>query len=148
MCVPCTAQRSQVPAAARRRSHQRVRRSARDATHLHPLVSYTQAAPAGRVCAHRRRQVFAWGFNGHFELGLGEGTHRNSPQLVRALESRNVTTLAAGGYHAMAVTGSGALLTWGASLTVIRFRAGALGPLGLLWRLLRIRCWLGIRRRH
>jgi hypothetical protein len=35
MCVPCTAQRSQVPAAARRRSHQRVRRSARDATHLH-----------------------------------------------------------------------------------------------------------------
>lgn len=58
--------------------------------------------------------MFAWGFNGHFELGLGEGTHRNSPQLVRALEARNVTTLAAGGYHAMAVTGSGGLFTWGA----------------------------------
>jgi alpha-tubulin suppressor-like RCC1 family protein len=58
--------------------------------------------------------VFAWGFNGHFELGLGEGTHRNSPQLVLALEARNVTTLTAGGYHAMAVTGSGGLFTWGA----------------------------------
>jgi alpha-tubulin suppressor-like RCC1 family protein len=25
--------------------------------------------------------VFAWGYNANFELGLGEPTHRNSPQV-------------------------------------------------------------------
>mmetsp|Transcript_50073 Transcript_50073/g.160252 ORF Transcript_50073/g.160252 Transcript_50073/m.160252 type:complete len:506 (-) Transcript_50073:46-1563(-) len=57
--------------------------------------------------------VYAWGYNGNFELGLGEGVNRNAPQLVKGLAGKNVSHVSAGGYHALAVTHGGALYAWG-----------------------------------
>ncbi|KAK3242768.1 hypothetical protein CYMTET_47552 [Cymbomonas tetramitiformis] len=57
--------------------------------------------------------TFAWGYNENFELGLGEGTNRNSPQIVKGMAGMNITMLIAGGYHTIAVTDEGDLYTWG-----------------------------------
>ncbi|XRB22633.1 regulator of chromosome condensation [Pseudoscourfieldia marina] len=59
-------------------------------------------------------RVYAWGYNEHYELGLGEGIDRNAPQLVQGLgDSHNVTQLAPGGYHVIASTADGRLFSWG-----------------------------------
>ena len=59
-------------------------------------------------------RVYAWGYNEHFELGLGAGIDRNAPQLIETFTAaHNVTQIAAGGYHALASTGDGRLFAWG-----------------------------------
>uniref|UniRef100_A0A061R4H9 Regulator of chromosome condensation n=1 Tax=Tetraselmis sp. GSL018 TaxID=582737 RepID=A0A061R4H9_9CHLO len=71
---------------------------------------------AGQHCSFavtEKGEVYAWGYNENFELGLGLGVSRNSPQLVGTLSGKNVTRIVAGGYHALAVTGLGEMYAWG-----------------------------------
>eukprot|EP00192_Tetraselmis_astigmatica_P009703 CAMPEP_0117664012 /NCGR_PEP_ID=MMETSP0804-20121206/8955_1 /TAXON_ID=1074897 /ORGANISM="Tetraselmis astigmatica, Strain CCMP880" /LENGTH=853 /DNA_ID=CAMNT_0005471141 /DNA_START=124 /DNA_END=2685 /DNA_ORIENTATION=- len=60
-------------------------------------------------------EVFGWGYNDNMELGLGTGTSRNSPQVISSLAGKNVTRIAAGGYHVLAATGAGELYAWGSN---------------------------------
>eukprot|EP00958_Prasinococcus_capsulatus_P017762 scaffold2033_cov367-Prasinococcus_capsulatus_cf.AAC.7 len=57
--------------------------------------------------------VYGWGYNQQLELGLGDGIDRNSPQMIATLNGLNVTSIAGGGYHCIARTGSGDLYAWG-----------------------------------
>lgn len=45
---------------------------------------------------HCSGDVYGWGYNDNFELGLGAGTSRNSPQMITALGGKNVTRIVAG----------------------------------------------------
>jgi len=84
-------------------------RSAQTDSPVHTVAAGQQSSYA--VTSQGR--VFAWGYNANFELGLGEGTNRNSPQGVRSLDKQNITSIAAGGYHVLAVGGSGEVFAWG-----------------------------------
>ena len=46
-------------------------------------------------------------------LSYSLGIDRNSPQLISALRSLNVTSIGTGGYHCLARTEEGELYTWG-----------------------------------
>eukprot|EP00899_Mesostigma_viride_P022183 jgi/Mesvir1/3149/Mv16314-RA.1 len=67
------------------------------------------------ITAEPEPHVYAWGFNDNFELGLGEGIARNSPQIIHGLEGRNITMLAPGGYHVLAASSSGEVYAWGSN---------------------------------
>jgi alpha-tubulin suppressor-like RCC1 family protein len=60
-------------------------------------------------------QVFAWGYNGHGELGNGTTFSSDVPEAVNssALHSLIVTEVAAGGFSSYALTSTGRLFAWG-----------------------------------
>ena len=85
------------------------------ATAHRPLAT-TVSAGLDHTCALTRAGgVRCWGYNGHDELGDGQGTGTSSslPVPVQGLAS-GVTALAAGGRHTCAVQRGGALC-WGAN---------------------------------
>ena len=53
--------------------------------------------------------------------GTSETTAQSRPEIIRALQNRNVISLVIGDYHHGALTSTGKLLTWGS------FSRGALG---------------------
>ena len=57
------------------------------------------------------REVYAWGRNTRYELGLGDATNRATP--VRVPDLRDVVQLDAGYRHACARRADGAVLCWG-----------------------------------
>jgi alpha-tubulin suppressor-like RCC1 family protein len=57
-------------------------------------------------------RVYAWGWNGFGQLGLGDVQSRASPTLIPALS--DVRSIAAGEMHAIAI-GKGHLLGWGSN---------------------------------
>ncbi|WP_051327499.1 thrombospondin type 3 repeat-containing protein [Desulfatibacillum aliphaticivorans] len=62
-------------------------------------------------------EVFAWGSNGAGQLGLGtsgDGADERTPQKVNALS--NVTALAAGEFHSLALARDGSVWSWGNNL--------------------------------
>eukprot|EP00899_Mesostigma_viride_P008347 jgi/Mesvir1/17513/Mv08769-RA.1 len=86
------------------------------------LVSYLQEERVVQVVAGQyhslaltaRGEVYAWGYNRDYELGVGDNMDRVLPQLLTAgLAGRRVSTVAAGGYHTLAVTDDGMLFSWG-----------------------------------
>jgi len=85
------------------------------------LVSYLQEEQVVEVRAGQyhslaitvRGDVFAWGYNREYELGVGDNMDRVLPQAIPALQGKEVVTAAACGYHSMAVTADGSLYTWG-----------------------------------
>nr|XP_009935335.1 PREDICTED: probable E3 ubiquitin-protein ligase HERC3 [Opisthocomus hoazin] len=62
----------------------------------------------------RGGELFAWGQNGHGQLGVGSQTTLiPQPQLVKRLNGIPLAQIAAGGAHSAAVSLSGAVYTWG-----------------------------------
>ncbi|GIO15225.1 hypothetical protein J19TS2_47800 [Cohnella xylanilytica] len=55
--------------------------------------------------------VWAWGFNGQSQLGIGNTTSQSLPQQVPGLSG--VTRIAAGAYHSLAMTSEGMVWGWG-----------------------------------
>jgi alpha-tubulin suppressor-like RCC1 family protein len=58
-------------------------------------------------------KVWSWGQGRHGELGNGSTGLSGTPRLVKALSSKRVVSIAAGGRHCAAVTFAGELYTWG-----------------------------------
>lgn len=85
------------------------------------VVSYLQeekvvGAAAGQfhsVVVTARGEVYGFGYNRDYELGVGDNMDRVLPQMVPTLSGRKVVAVAAGGYHTLALTEDGALYTWG-----------------------------------
>ena len=57
--------------------------------------------------------VFAWGSNSNGQLGDGSTTETDLPVKVKLPKGTNVTEIAGGEYHSLAVTSSGRALAWG-----------------------------------
>lgn len=58
-------------------------------------------------------QLWSWGANSNFELGRGSNFSDWRPQLVPSLKSTRVIQVACGGYHSLALTDEGEVLSWG-----------------------------------
>jgi alpha-tubulin suppressor-like RCC1 family protein len=56
-------------------------------------------------------QLWAWGFNGYGQLGLGDNTDRNVP--VRVGADSDWAAVSGGLYHTLALKGDGSLWAWG-----------------------------------
>ena len=66
--------------------------------------------------------LYTWGMGDGGKLGHGDDHDQHTPKQVEALREVRVVSAAAGMYHSMVVTGSGAIYTWG---------VGTHGALGL-----------------
>ena len=85
------------------------------------VVSYLQeekvvSAAAGQfhsVVVTERGELYGFGYNRDYELGVGDNMDRVLPQVVPTLSGKKVVAVAAGGYHTLAVTEDGSLYTWG-----------------------------------
>ncbi|MEV5984906.1 Ig-like domain repeat protein [Streptomyces sp. NPDC052051] len=66
-------------------------------------------------------RVFGWGLNTEGELGDGTFTNRNTPVETLLPAGVEITAIAAGGQHSLAVTSDGRVLAWGLNIS------GALG---------------------
>ena len=58
-------------------------------------------------------RVLAWGDNRYGQLGDGKTAQSDVPVSVKLPAGSNVTAIAAGGYHSLAVTSTGQVLAWG-----------------------------------
>ncbi|CAN6205056.1 unnamed protein product [Urochloa humidicola] len=58
-------------------------------------------------------QLWSWGANSNFELGRGSNFSDWRPQLVPSLKNIRVIQVACGGYHSLALTDEGEVLSWG-----------------------------------
>lgn len=60
--------------------------------------------------------VWAWGYNGYGQLGNGTSGSTNSSSIPRGISGLpNVTAVAAGGYHSLAIANNGSLYSWGSN---------------------------------
>ena len=60
--------------------------------------------------------LYGWGYNAYGQLGDGETTEHNKPQLVSMPSGVRATALAAGLYHSLAIGSNGKLYAWGYNL--------------------------------
>ncbi|XP_051189657.1 RCC1 domain-containing protein RUG3, mitochondrial [Lolium perenne] len=58
-------------------------------------------------------QLWSWGANSNFELGRGSNSSDWRPQIVPSLKNVRVIQVACGGYHSLALTDEGEVLSWG-----------------------------------
>jgi len=58
-------------------------------------------------------QLYTWGSGEYGRLGHGDEVRQASPKLVEALQGKEVTFVAAGGFHSSVIIEGGNLLTWG-----------------------------------
>ncbi|KAF3672272.1 putative F-box/kelch-repeat protein-like isoform X1 [Capsicum annuum] len=58
-------------------------------------------------------ELWNWGANSNYELGRGDKLSGWKPQLVPSLKGVRVTQIASGGYHSLALTDKGEVLSWG-----------------------------------
>ncbi|XP_060188437.1 RCC1 domain-containing protein RUG3, mitochondrial [Lycium barbarum] len=58
-------------------------------------------------------ELWNWGANSNYELGRGGKVGGWKPQLVPSLEGVRVIQIASGGYHSLALTDKGEVLSWG-----------------------------------
>ncbi|XP_010914285.1 RCC1 domain-containing protein RUG3, mitochondrial isoform X1 [Elaeis guineensis] len=58
-------------------------------------------------------QVWSWGANSNFELGRGDRTSDWKPQPIPSLKDVRIIQIASGGYHSLALTDNGKVLSWG-----------------------------------
>ncbi|CAG2100698.1 unnamed protein product [Medioppia subpectinata] len=58
--------------------------------------------------------VYAWGYNGHGQLGNGNFRNQSTHiKVIGVLEKYHVTSIVCGGYHSLAVTDTGSVFGWG-----------------------------------
>uniref|UniRef100_A0ACD5XZ33 Uncharacterized protein n=1 Tax=Avena sativa TaxID=4498 RepID=A0ACD5XZ33_AVESA len=58
-------------------------------------------------------QLWSWGANSNFELGRGSNSSDWRPQIIPSLKNVRVIQVACGGYHSLALTDEGEVLSWG-----------------------------------
>ncbi|KAK4765835.1 hypothetical protein SAY87_007477 [Trapa incisa] len=58
-------------------------------------------------------KVWNWGANANYELGRGNKVGGWKPKLLSSLENVRINQLACGGYHSLALTDDGKVLSWG-----------------------------------
>ncbi|XP_020867943.1 ultraviolet-B receptor UVR8 isoform X2 [Arabidopsis lyrata subsp. lyrata] len=58
-------------------------------------------------------QLWNWGANSNYELGRGDNLGGWEPLPVPSLDSVRITQIACGGYHSLALTKEGKVLSWG-----------------------------------
>ncbi|VVB17538.1 unnamed protein product [Arabis nemorensis] len=58
-------------------------------------------------------QLWNWGANSNYELGRGDNLGGWEPKPVPSLEDVRITQIACGGYHSLALTENGKVLSWG-----------------------------------
>ena len=58
-------------------------------------------------------KLYAWGWGRHGQLGLGAWDDELKPKPLLALDGMNVTTLALGGRHSLAIGADGVVYAWG-----------------------------------
>ncbi|KAG0492551.1 hypothetical protein HPP92_005949 [Vanilla planifolia] len=58
-------------------------------------------------------QLWSWGANSNYELGRGDDTSDWRPQPIPSLQDTRIIQIASGGYHSLALTDEGAVLSWG-----------------------------------
>ncbi|CAG7883366.1 hypothetical protein BRARA_C04205 [Brassica rapa] len=58
-------------------------------------------------------QLWNWGANSNYELGRGDNLGGWEPMPVPSLEGVRITQIACGGYHSLALTEEGKVLSWG-----------------------------------
>ncbi|KAJ4900362.1 hypothetical protein Rs2_14313 [Raphanus sativus] len=58
-------------------------------------------------------QLWNWGANSNYELGRGDNLGGWEPMPVPSLEGVRITQIACGGYHSLALTKEGKVLSWG-----------------------------------
>ncbi|KAJ1290816.1 hypothetical protein BS78_02G272100 [Paspalum vaginatum] len=58
-------------------------------------------------------QLWSWGANSNFELGRGSNFSDWKPQHIPSLKNIRVIQVACGGYHSLALTDDGEILSWG-----------------------------------
>ncbi|XP_020100961.1 ultraviolet-B receptor UVR8 [Ananas comosus] len=58
-------------------------------------------------------QVWSWGANSNFELGRENNTSDWRPKPIQSLENVHIVQIACGGYHTLALTDKGEVLSWG-----------------------------------
>jgi len=71
-----------------------------------PLTGTATFNPADRL-------AFAWGYDGYGELGASGSTNNSYTRPVLTQGISNAVSIAAGGYHSLAVTSDGAVYAWG-----------------------------------
>ena len=77
-----------------------------------------------RVAVMSTGELWSWGYGSFGQLGHGDQQNQLVPRRVEALAAERVVQVAAGPYHTVAVTSTGALWTWGSG------RNGQLGHVG------------------
>ncbi|XP_006143351.2 E3 ISG15--protein ligase HERC5 [Tupaia chinensis] len=78
-----------------------------------PLVQIS-AGEAHSMALSMTGNVYSWGKNDFGQLGLGHTESKDSPSLLRALDSQKVDFLACGGSHTALLTQDGLVFTFGA----------------------------------
>jgi alpha-tubulin suppressor-like RCC1 family protein len=58
-------------------------------------------------------EVYSWGNGANYQLGTGTAGIHRIPCRIDALQSLDVTSVAAAKFHSAAITASGAVYTWG-----------------------------------
>ncbi|XP_021912114.1 ultraviolet-B receptor UVR8 isoform X2 [Carica papaya] len=58
-------------------------------------------------------QLWNWGANSNYELGRGDKIGGWEPKPIRSLEDVRIVQIASGGYHSLALTDEGTVLSWG-----------------------------------
>ncbi|XP_058096201.1 RCC1 domain-containing protein RUG3, mitochondrial isoform X2 [Magnolia sinica] len=58
-------------------------------------------------------KLWSWGANSNFELGRGDKVSDWRPQPVPSLQDDRIIQIASGGYHSLALTDQGKVLSWG-----------------------------------
>lgn len=58
-------------------------------------------------------RLWSWGANSNYELGRGDKLGGWKPQPIPSLENVSIKQIANGGYHSLALTGDGEVLSWG-----------------------------------
>ncbi|KAK6919816.1 Regulator of chromosome condensation, RCC1 [Dillenia turbinata] len=58
-------------------------------------------------------QLWNWGANSNYELGRGNKVGGWKPQPIPSLEDVHIVQIASGGYHSLALTDKGKVLSWG-----------------------------------
>lgn len=58
-------------------------------------------------------QLWSWGANSNYELGRGDRIGGWQPKVVSSVEDVRIIQIACGGYHSLALTEDGKVLSWG-----------------------------------
>lgn len=58
-------------------------------------------------------QLWSWGANSNYELGRGDKVGGWKPKVVPIVENVRIVQIACGGYHSLALTEDGKVLSWG-----------------------------------